>query len=446
MITFEERNGKILLVYLPEQGDVAWLDKKLESDGEYTLAFTFSVRLNDVVPVEDEDLDEDTRRFTIGSIQGDYQSIRSDVLGTKHDVLIGTEIRLQRKVFIAERNISIFWRIDELSHEQIIVGGDRPGAIPAVEFKRLLAEFPNSGEMRLFSYARVTRVLREYMQTMSDAEKKLAEHYERRARQRAQNASIEQVRLPAANALEIEKFSFVRDRLAEMLNEAESYDEATWQRTVADLFLLLFPQYVAVLQKVRIKESYSRTDKITNRELDMALVSANGTMDVLEIKKPFSHGLMSTGKYRDNHVPLRELSGTVMQVEKYLFYLSKLGRDGEKSVTDAHRSQLPEGLEIRITNPKAFILSGRDGNSNSQQNFDFEFVRRKYSNVVDIITYDDLLRRLDNILAALRDRTDRPSPLVETASGVAQATIPADGVDDTSTLPDEHHPLAQEPS
>ncbi len=149
-------------------------------------------------------------------------------------------------------------------------------------------------------------------------------------------------------------------------------------------------------------------------------MSANGTMDILEIKKPFVHSLMSTSKYRDNHVPLRELSGTVMQVEKYLFYLSKLGRNGEKSITQAHKSHLPEGLEIRITNPKAFILSGRDENSNSQQTFDFEFVRRKYSNVVDIITYDDLLRRLNNILAALRNRAKHQSSSLEATPEVTE--------------------------
>ena len=44
------------------------------------------------------------------------------------------------------------------------------------------------------------------------------------------------------------------------------------------------------------------------------------------------------------------------------------------------------------------IILGRDNNFNRRQTLDFEIIRRKYSNVVDIITYDDLLRRLNNII------------------------------------------------
>ncbi|HWK77751.1 Shedu anti-phage system protein SduA domain-containing protein [Microbacterium sp.] len=73
-------------------------------------------------------------------------------------------------------------------------------------------------------------------------------------------------------------------------------------------------------------------------------------------------------------------------------------------ISEKHATDLPDGLEVQITNPKAYVLSGRDNSFTDQQAFDFEFVRRKYSNLVDIITYDDLLRRLDNILLSLEKR------------------------------------------
>lgn len=411
MISFEDRGGQVVLVYEPERGTVDWLDNKLSTEGKYRLAWTFTLRRDDLyLPGDDSDTDEDAvRRFVVGSVEGQYRRVRADVLGTKHDVLIGIDIRLTRKVFIAQQNISIFWRIDDAADEQIIIGGDRPEAIPTQEFCRLLAEFPTTSEMRLYSYARVTRIVREYMDTMSDAEAKLADHLERRQRALSETLTVAEQRLPAANELELEKFTFVRDRMAEMLREAESFSEADWQRTVADLFLLIFPQYVAVLQKVRVKERYSKKPNVTVRELDLVLVAANGSIDILEIKKPFSNSLMSARQYRDNHIPVRELSGTVMQVEKYLFYLSKSGPEGESAITDEYKSELPSGLDVQITNPKAFVLSGRDENFVGQQAFDFEFVRRKYSNVVDVITYDDLLRRIDNILAALRNRSGSPT-------------------------------------
>lgn len=62
-------------------------------------------------------------------------------------------------------------------------------------------------------------------------------------------------------------------------------------------------------------------------------------------------------------------------------------------------------MTISISNPKAIIIVGRDEHHSSkmsaQQLLDFELIKRKYANVVDIITYDDLLRRLDNIIMSL---------------------------------------------
>ena len=38
---------------------------------------------------------------------------------------------------------------------------------------------------------------------------------------------------------------------------------------------------------------------------------------------------------------------------------------------------------------------GREANLSDEQRDDFEIVKRKYKNVIDILTYDDLLQRLD---------------------------------------------------
>jgi hypothetical protein len=409
MITFEDRDPLLILVYVPDDlRSPEWVDEKLARDGNMTISRVLTVQKMDLLDrtseLEDEDPDGVVREFVIGRLEGQYRVIRAGVLGLQHDLKIAKSVTLSRAIFVAERGISIFGRIDDLVDEQIVVGGDEEGAIPEEEFARLLRRFPTTTELRLYSSSRVARILGEYVETMTGAEAKLAEHMARRDRALSES-TVAAERFPAANELELEKFTFVRDRIEEMLKSAEEYSEAEWQRTIADLFLLIFPQYVAVLQKVRVRERYSKKPNTTDRELDLVLVAASGAVDILEIKKPFTNGLMSVRQYRDNYVPLRELSGTIMQVEKYLFYLSKSGPDGEERIAKKYKADLPAGLEIKIANPKAFILSGRDDNFTVQQAFDFEFVRRKYSNVVDIITYDDLLRRLDNILSALRKRT-----------------------------------------
>jgi Domain of unknown function (DUF4263) len=408
MIAFDDSGGQVVLVYSPERSGPSWLDDKFESESDVTLSRTFTVRKEDLLGRASQDdldyFDEDVRRFVIGTVEDEYRTIRKDVLGLKHDLLIDVSVGLRRQTFIAERDISIFRRIDELVDEQIVVGGPRLGAIPEDEFARLLHDFPTSTELTHYARARITRVLREYLDTLSDAESRLAAYMERRAR--SGTATPEEVhgRIPVASELELEKFTYVRDRLAEMLSDAESYSEADWQAAVGDLFLLIFPQYVAVLHNVHVKERYSNESMSPDRYIDLMLVGANGCVDIIEIKKPFERGLVSKRQYRDNYIPVRELSGSIMQTEKYLFYLSKSGTDGEKAITTKHVADLPVGLEVKIANPKAIILAGRDNNLSTREKFDFEFTRRQYSNVVDIISYDDLLRRLDNVIDALAKR------------------------------------------
>ena len=63
---------------------------------------------------------------------------------------------------------------------------------------------------------------------------------------------------------------------------------------------------------------------------------------------------------------------------------------------------LPTGLKIRIVNPCGLIIMGRDNDLTDQQKADFEIFRRQNKNVVDVITYDDLLRRLERVIKQLK--------------------------------------------
>ena len=183
-----------------------------------------------------------------------------------------------------------------------------------------------------------------------------------------------------------------------MLASSDKHSEAEWQKLIAEFLLLIFPKYIAVIEDVHVKDYYSNVNKTTDRYIDIALVDANGNIDIIEVKKPFESAVLSSGKYRGNYVPKRELSGSIVQVEKYIFHLGKSGRDGEKRIQDKFGHQLPKSLNIRITNPKGVVIVGRDIDFSEEQKFDFEIIKRKYANVMDIMTYDDILRRLDNII------------------------------------------------
>jgi hypothetical protein len=167
------------------------------------------------------------------------------------------------------------------------------------------------------------------------------------------------------------------------------------------------------LENVRVDDFYSARDRVRRRFIDIALVDAAGNLDIIEIKRPHGEGLLSYSDYRENGFPSRGLSGAIMQAEKYLFHLSKWGVAGERALTRRHAGRLPAGMTIRVTNPKAMIILGRDpedGNA-GERAVDLEVVKRKYANMIDIMTYDDLLRRLENVIASLRLRLSEQADL-----------------------------------
>jgi hypothetical protein len=332
----------------------------------------------------------------LGLIEENYYKIDKDILGLQFDLLLDKAMKVNKKTFVATGNISVFNKIDNLVSEQIVIGGDYENAIPVIEFERLLKNFPTKTTRDHFAHSRISGILKDYLGTITDAEKKLNDHLKKQKPIKSSD------KLEVLKEYEVLKYEFIRDRLIEMLNDLDAYSEGEWQKLMLDFLLLIFPKYVAVLETLHIRDYYTEPGKSTNRYIDLTLVDANGNIDIIEIKKPFMNSLLSTRKYRDNYTPKKELSGSVMQVEKYLFHLNKWGVEGEKKINAKRASELPSGMQIKVTNPKAMIILGRDNDFATDQRFDFEIIKRKYANIVDIMTYDDLLQRLENIIAKFK--------------------------------------------
>lgn len=408
MIKLSKQQNQLLLIYQPDRfNDVRWLDDKLQNEGEVTLRRTFTFSPADLLTkAAPSDVEEDDERiFLFGSLEDGYYRISKEILGIKHDLLLDNAMKLDPGSFIAQRDISVFRKIDELIDEPIIVGGDNENAIPLTDFELLLKTFPTSTELTHYTRTRVARVLKDYFGTISDAEDQLNRHLNRKKKLPVTS------RANIVTSFELQKFEYVYAELTAMLQQADSYSEKDWQTKTLGLFLFIFPKYVAVLENVHVKDFYTDASKATDRYIDLMLVDANGSIDIIEVKKPFSNALVSNSTYRDSHTPKKELAGAVMQAEKYLFHLSKWGHAGEQAIYKKRKSELPACIELKITNPKAMILLGRDNDFAGQQRFDFEIIRRKYANMLDIMTYDDLLRRVANIIEMMKRQT---------STGVAQ--------------------------
>lgn len=415
MIEFKTGRRGIVLVYNGQDSGNDWIWSQLRSQKKATVSRVFHFRkadaLDDVDQIERDEVDENPFRFQMGTKDGNYYRIPGRVFDIPNDLLIATKgITIERKTFVAERNISIPGRLSKLvpADQEIIIGGDAEGAIPIELYEEMLAKFPTSLEVDRYARARVSDVLGDYLDPNGDARREYEAYLDRRA------ATLEDHLLPMPELFqsEIDKYLFIRKTIKKWLSSHKTKPEADWQEMIVRFLPLIFPKYVKVLEQVSIEDSYSNPGKIGQRRIDIALVDASGNIDVIEIKRPFEDALLARSQLSDNNIPHRLLSATIMQAEKYLFHLLKWGKAGEKKLTARYADELPKDMEIRITNPKALIIMGRDKRPGGgaaltpAQMFDLEVIKRKYANMVDIITYDDLLRRLDNIIAALKLRIE----------------------------------------
>lgn len=406
MVEFQKTATGVNLEYKGGLGtNNNWVWDELIKNKTVGISSIFIFELGDLLnpPTLTQDLSDYKYRFQFGTFDGDYVKIPGRVLEIPNDLLISRDVKLKRSIFAAERNISIFGRLSEqLEHsDPIVIGGARPGAIPWDIYDELLKKFPNTNEVNRYADARVQTILSNYLGGMKDARGR----YETYLKKKTSITSIPKLDLSALKKLEIEKYVLIRDLIDDALKTKLDWTEAEWQNLMLSFLLLLFPKYIKVLENITIHDYYSDPTKKTDRYIDIALVDANGNLDIIEVKKPFDDKILRKGLYRGNSIPTSELSGSIMQAEKYLFHLSKWGINGEKKLTAEYAPILPTGMRIRISNPKAIIIVGRDQiggtNMTGTQLLDFEIIKRKYANVMDIITYDDLLRRLNNTIIAL---------------------------------------------
>ena len=394
-VEFEKLDTLLVLAYRP-RGDDQWVHARFSRGEDLLVKGTFLLRQSDLLPEQDPtDADawsvDNPLRFRVGELQDDYYALDDHILDVGMPVLLHRDCDITWKWFTAERRISVFRQIARLCPPRIVIGGPESDAISEAAFLTLIRRFPSAHELYRYSLARVASVIREYADTAVDAERLYQQYLDRNLASVADNLTA------AFRENDARKFRLLYERLSRMLQSEESYPESRWQSEILQIIRLLNPRYIAAFERVPIKD----LDAGVTRELDILLIDASGNIDIIEIKKPFDKSIVSEGTYRANHIPLRELSGSIMQIEKYLYYLNRWGAEGEKALSDRFAANLPAGFRVNITNPTGIVIIGRDNSLTPEQNRDFEVVKRKYKHIVDIVTYDDLLRRLQFVLKQL---------------------------------------------
>ena len=395
MIEFKETNNLLILSYSTE-GDTYWIKEQFENDEPIRINRTFYLSKEDVDGDLIEALEKGQIDFRLGKKDGDYYHINSEILDIELGLYIHKDIELDKKFFVANRNISVFRKIENILakyEKEIRIGTTEKDNLPFDIFQKIISEFPSSAELDHYSNMRLDVVIKDYLETNRDYEEKYNNYMNKKA------SKVGEDIYDIFDNYEVEKYQKILDKLNIMLSNEDKYSEKQWQIEIMQIIKLIYPKYIAVFENVKIRDVY----KPTNRFLDFMLVDANGNVDIVEIKKPFGKkGLVTTTVYRDNHVPVRELSGSIMQIEKYIFYLNKWGKTGEDTLTTKYLSKLPKDFRIKVTNPGALIIMGRNHSMNTKQEEDFEIIKRKFKNVIDILTYDDLVKRLENTIEMFR--------------------------------------------
>lgn len=173
MIEFAVDQDGLILKYSPEMQGGDWIWEELKTSGKVKISRVFTLERGDLIeePCEDEDIGGFEYQFRFAKRDGAYHRIEGRVFGIPNGVLLADSgIKLERKLFVAERNVSIFRRLAEVigQGQDIAVGGGQSGSIPLEVFEQLLNKFPNSTELDRYANARVSNIIGEYFDGMRD--------------------------------------------------------------------------------------------------------------------------------------------------------------------------------------------------------------------------------------------------------------------------------------
>lgn len=389
-VGFETNGNELILVYTPERGSEE-IKKRLISEDGILIKKTFFVNRILLREVDDEFDYEDTLRFCIGTVGEHYTHLDSEVLRTKHSFYFGNEIKLNYRMFIAYRDIAILRKIDEVIERDFYIGGDweAHNGISKETFEKLISKFPKTAELNKYAHMRIASIIKDYFPECD----KYEAIYEKFIVSRENKYAFPTPILSKYNIqIEIEQFTVAYQELRDMLNRYEAIGEKQWQEKIHNILQLLYPKYICCVREVKFYGG-GKNDK----QPDFLLVDANGFVDILEIKKADVRVLT---QYRNNYVAARELSGAIQQIEKYIFCLNS----SDKAKEDVSRKMtelIPSGIKLQIVNPQGILLVGRSNKFNKEQRQDFELIKRQYKHIADIMTYDDLLLRVGNIIKSL---------------------------------------------
>lgn len=173
---------------------------------------------------------------------------------------------------------------------------------------------------------------------------------------------------------------------------SNSRSESWWQSYIHRNILIIQQGYLQAIEKMNIAVGHTKFP-------DYSLVTFDGFLDILEIKKP-STPLLKEDTSRNNFFWDSEISKAIIQVENYIENISKN--------SDAIRSYIKDNysIDLKVVRPKGTILAGEYKKFKTQkEKDDFRLLTLANKNIV-FLTYDELVTRLENYIEVLEKHSE----------------------------------------
>jgi hypothetical protein len=208
----------------------------------------------------------------------------------------------------------------------------------------------------------------------------------------ARLAKMAPEQLPGLNV--ILGLAVVKDALTFWKQNQANTSEEFWQKALGDRAYVL-SQIFAYPVVIICKKAYVGGKRVSNKGGNvvdfLASVQSTDAVVLIEIKTPETSLLGP--EYRDGVFPLSgELSGAVAQVLRYR----------QSLMSDFHSVMADRSAPLTLGEPRCVVLAGHAEKelTSAPKRESFELQRERLQGVT-IITYDELFRRLDYIIALL---------------------------------------------
>lgn len=395
----------VFVRYAPRDG-TGWIKELLERCSQITIRKIFNIEQSNIDAGDGfcEDADGEYVHFKIGEYEGGLYKIKPPVLSDQYALFIRPGSELDHSFFKDDYMPNAMDVVFEVLKRDVTIGEEDGDLSPGL-LKSVMEKYPGYTEYQHYKRLRAAEILSAELELPKDYRSAFDKYVEKRRKGKKMDT------FPDIRDFDLKKYTFLYEEMKDMLNNSEKYKETDWQERIMKIVKLLYPQYAYVTRESRITEMYGK-----GKRVDFVTVNSSGYIDIIEIKDPKVNILAIYNghlvKDRNNYVPSRYLGNAVAQVENYIYGLNTNGRKAIENITK-HFSKsgvtLPNTMELKILNPRGIIIMGRSDTNDKEILSSIELLRRQYSHIVDIITYDDLINRLRNVIGALRCKSNQIS-------------------------------------